>query len=129
MISSWIVVPRKVVAARAPFAAAKYTFTPPTIRTACGVKRKRHSQQAAAAVTRLQPQQHSMGVEQELIKLSEELLQSISDRDWAKYSDLCDETLTAFEPEAGETAEAHQSVTSQCCLTELGWRRLTKPVA
>ena len=26
---------------------------------------------------------------------------SIADRDWALYSELCDESLTAFEPEAG----------------------------
>jgi hypothetical protein len=42
-----------------------------------------------------------MGAEQEIIKLSHDLLQSIADRDWATYSELCDESLTAFEPEAG----------------------------
>lgn len=42
-----------------------------------------------------------MSVEQDLLKFSHELLQSIADRDWDKYSELCDESLTAFEPEAG----------------------------
>jgi hypothetical protein len=42
-----------------------------------------------------------MSVEQELLKVSNDLLQSISDRNWDKYSELCDEKLTAFEPEAG----------------------------
>lgn len=43
-----------------------------------------------------------MAVEQELLKLSQDLLQSIADRDWDRYAELCDDSLTAFEPEAGE---------------------------
>lgn len=42
-----------------------------------------------------------MSVEKELLQLSHDLLQSIADRDWKKYTELCDERLTAFEPEAG----------------------------
>uniref|UniRef100_A0A383VB81 Calcium/calmodulin-dependent protein kinase II association-domain domain-containing protein n=1 Tax=Tetradesmus obliquus TaxID=3088 RepID=A0A383VB81_TETOB len=38
--------------------------------------------------------------QQYLIKLSQCLLDSIANRDWQAYSELCDETLTAFEPEA-----------------------------
>ena len=36
----------------------------------------------------------------ELIELTERLLQSIAEADWATYVELCDPTLTAFEPEA-----------------------------
>lgn len=36
----------------------------------------------------------------ELIQLTERLLQSISTSDWSTYEQLCDSTLTAFEPEA-----------------------------
>lgn len=36
----------------------------------------------------------------ELIALTSKLLQSIDRRDWATYSELCDDTLSAFEPEA-----------------------------
>jgi ketosteroid isomerase-like protein len=38
--------------------------------------------------------------EQELLTLTQKLLDSISAGDWATYSELCDPTLTAFEPEA-----------------------------
>lgn len=43
----------------------------------------------------------SEGVEAELLKLQQDLLQSIADRNWSRYAELCDNTLTAFEPEAG----------------------------
>jgi calcium/calmodulin-dependent protein kinase (CaM kinase) II len=36
----------------------------------------------------------------ELLQLTRRLLGSIADRDWATYEELCDPTLTAFEPEA-----------------------------
>ena len=39
-------------------------------------------------------------VDDELLKLSERLLKAIDEQDWATYADLCDATLTAFEPEA-----------------------------
>ena len=35
-----------------------------------------------------------------LLKLSKQLLDSIDHKDWNTYTDLCDEELTAFEPEA-----------------------------
>jgi calcium/calmodulin-dependent protein kinase (CaM kinase) II len=36
----------------------------------------------------------------ELLSLTERLLESISRRDWKTYEQLCDPGLTAFEPEA-----------------------------
>ncbi len=36
----------------------------------------------------------------ELLKLSQQLLDSIDQQDWETYTQLCDPTLTAFEPEA-----------------------------
>lgn len=42
----------------------------------------------------------------ELLKLNQKLLDSIARADWATYQDLCDPTLTCFEPEAaGNLAE------------------------
>src|SRR5262245_223368 len=38
--------------------------------------------------------------ESEVLALTRRLLESISDGDWATYQELCDPTLTAFEPEA-----------------------------
>jgi calcium/calmodulin-dependent protein kinase (CaM kinase) II len=38
--------------------------------------------------------------ETELLALNQRLLDCIANRDWASYVDLCDPTLTAFEPEA-----------------------------
>jgi calcium/calmodulin-dependent protein kinase (CaM kinase) II len=35
-----------------------------------------------------------------LVQLTERLLHSISHQDWATYKELCDPSLTAFEPEA-----------------------------
>jgi calcium/calmodulin-dependent protein kinase (CaM kinase) II len=37
---------------------------------------------------------------QELMQLTHRLLDSIATADWETYADLCDETLTAYEPEA-----------------------------
>jgi calcium/calmodulin-dependent protein kinase (CaM kinase) II len=37
---------------------------------------------------------------QELLRLTQQLLDSITDGDWATYQALCDPSLTAFEPEA-----------------------------
>ncbi|HXG09114.1 MAG TPA: DUF4440 domain-containing protein [Gemmataceae bacterium] len=39
-------------------------------------------------------------VTQELLQLNARLLKSISTGDWATYQELCDPSLTAFEPEA-----------------------------
>src|SRR5262245_33040783 len=39
-------------------------------------------------------------VTQELLRLSQRLLDSIAGGDWAAYEELCDPSLTAFEPEA-----------------------------
>jgi calcium/calmodulin-dependent protein kinase (CaM kinase) II len=36
----------------------------------------------------------------ELLKLNQRLLDCISGADWATYEELCDPSLTAFEPEA-----------------------------
>jgi ketosteroid isomerase-like protein len=36
----------------------------------------------------------------ELLELNERLLKSIATADWATYEELCDPTITAFEPEA-----------------------------
>ena len=37
---------------------------------------------------------------EQLLRLTRDLLDSIDQRDWSTYQQLCDETLTAFEPEA-----------------------------
>jgi len=37
--------------------------------------------------------------EQELLELTQQLLDSIAAADWATYERLCDPTLTSFEPE------------------------------
>src|SRR5262245_6873474 len=37
---------------------------------------------------------------EELLRLSQRLLDCIAAGDWAAYEELCDPTLTAFEPEA-----------------------------
>jgi Calcium/calmodulin dependent protein kinase II association domain len=37
---------------------------------------------------------------EELLRLNQALLESIARGDWATYQDLCDPSLTAFEPEA-----------------------------
>ena len=39
-------------------------------------------------------------IEIELLALTQRLLKSIADADWLTYAELCDPTLTAFEPEA-----------------------------
>jgi ketosteroid isomerase-like protein len=39
-------------------------------------------------------------VRQELLALNQRLLDSIAAADWKMYQDLCDPTLTCFEPEA-----------------------------
>jgi calcium/calmodulin-dependent protein kinase (CaM kinase) II len=36
----------------------------------------------------------------EILKLNQRLLDAIADADWTVYQELCDPTLTAFEPEA-----------------------------
>jgi ketosteroid isomerase-like protein len=42
----------------------------------------------------------SENVTQELLALSQRLLEAIIKNDWAAYTELCDPSLTAFEPEA-----------------------------
>jgi calcium/calmodulin dependent protein kinase II association protein len=39
-------------------------------------------------------------LESQLLDLTRQLLTSIGDRDWKTYSQLCDPSLTCFEPEA-----------------------------
>jgi ketosteroid isomerase-like protein len=39
-------------------------------------------------------------VVEELLRLNQRLLESIAAGDWAVYQELCDPSLTAFEPEA-----------------------------
>ena len=39
-------------------------------------------------------------LEQELLHLNQRLLDSIANADWDTYQELCDSSLTAFEPEA-----------------------------
>lgn len=40
------------------------------------------------------------GVEQEILALNQKLLNAIAESDWKTYAELCDGSLTAFEPEA-----------------------------
>ncbi len=42
----------------------------------------------------------SSETESELLRLSQQLLDAIAHGDWATYVELCDPSLTAFEPEA-----------------------------
>ena len=37
---------------------------------------------------------------EEILRLNQRLLESIANADWATYQELCDPSLTAFEPEA-----------------------------
>ena len=39
-------------------------------------------------------------ITQELLRLNQRMLDSIARADWKTYQDLCDPTLTCFEPEA-----------------------------
>ena len=43
---------------------------------------------------------HAATVEAELIALNQRLLDSIVSADWKTYEELCDPTISAFEPEA-----------------------------
>ncbi|HAA51027.1 MAG TPA: DUF4440 domain-containing protein [Planctomycetaceae bacterium] len=36
----------------------------------------------------------------QLLDMTQDLLDSIDNRDWPRYQELCDDSLTAFEPEA-----------------------------
>ena len=40
-------------------------------------------------------------IESEIIELTRRLLESITQSDWATYTELCSDDLTAMEPEAG----------------------------
>ena len=42
----------------------------------------------------------SHDAEAELLELTQKLLDAIAQGDWVTYADLCDPSLTAFEPEA-----------------------------
>jgi len=46
------------------------------------------------------PQIDEQAIVQQVLDLNEKLLLSITEGDWATYSELCDPTLTAFEPES-----------------------------
>ncbi len=48
------------------------------------------------------PPEHDSAEVRELLELSRQLLLAIDQQDWDTYSALCDEQLTAFEPEAFE---------------------------
>ncbi|MBT4010880.1 MAG: SnoaL-like domain-containing protein [Planctomycetaceae bacterium] len=39
-------------------------------------------------------------IEDDLLLLNERLLQAIDSKDWETYTQLCDDSLTAYEPEA-----------------------------
>lgn len=41
-----------------------------------------------------------MSAHEELLRLNQRLLDAIAQADWAVYAELCDPTLTCFEPEA-----------------------------
>lgn len=41
-----------------------------------------------------------MGAAEELLKLNQRLLEAIGGADWDTYAELCDPSLSAFEPEA-----------------------------
>ena len=76
-------------------------------------------------------------LEEELLRLNQRLLESIATADWATYQDLCDASLTAFEPEAlgqlVEGLEFHRfyfnlgSVTRSAVLTVLPARTPSAP--
>lgn len=38
--------------------------------------------------------------EQQLLELTRQLIESITTADWQSYAELCDETISCFEPEA-----------------------------
>jgi calcium/calmodulin-dependent protein kinase (CaM kinase) II len=42
----------------------------------------------------------SPALEPQLLELTRQLLNAIADRDWKRYSQLCDPSMTCFEPEA-----------------------------
>src|SRR5262245_48407743 len=48
----------------------------------------------------MKPQEADPYTEQMLLTLTRKLLESIATSDWQTYADLCDPTITAFEPEA-----------------------------
>ncbi len=50
-----------------------------------------------------------MSDSEELLQLNQRLLDAITDSDWAVYQELCDPTLTAFEPEAPEKTQGRLS--------------------
>jgi hypothetical protein len=51
----------------------------------------------------------SMTIEQQLVELTQQLLESIAGGDWETYAQLCDPSLSAFEPEArGQLVEGLQ---------------------
>lgn len=41
-----------------------------------------------------------MTIEQQLVDLTQQLLESIAGGDWETYARLCDPSLSAFEPES-----------------------------
>lgn len=50
-----------------------------------------------------------MSIEETILNLTQKLLDSIPAGDWDTYLDLCDETLSCFEPEArGQLVHGHE---------------------
>lgn len=47
-----------------------------------------------------QPRASTTSTDEELLDLSRRLLAAIDGQDWSVYAELCDPSLTAFEPEA-----------------------------
>ena len=43
---------------------------------------------------------HESAIATEVLEVNRRMLESIAEGDWATYEDLCDPTLTAFEPES-----------------------------
>lgn len=42
----------------------------------------------------------TQSVESQLLELTGQLLKAIADKDWKRYAELCDPSLTCFEPES-----------------------------
>ncbi len=46
------------------------------------------------------PRHDEQALIQEVLVCNEQLLRSIAEGDWKTYAELCDPTITAFEPES-----------------------------
>jgi calcium/calmodulin-dependent protein kinase (CaM kinase) II len=66
----------------------------------------------------------------DLLALTQRLLDAIANRDWATYEELCDPSLTAFEPEAcGQLVEGLAFHRFYFDLADSGGRRQTSMAA